>query len=101
MPAEDINVPPIVKELAGSDNVRLGIAAQAYNSLWEIYACGKNGDLKNGFEEWITKPQHSWLEMQSGIDEPTPLVRLRRAIEAEKQRLLAKGLDPCPDFNLN
>ncbi|KKW07902.1 MAG: hypothetical protein UY44_C0021G0003 [Candidatus Kaiserbacteria bacterium GW2011_GWA2_49_19] len=100
MPAED-NVPLIVKELAGDDTGRLGVATHAYLFLWQMHVCGENGDLRSQFEQWVGKPQHSWLETQPGIDEPTPLVKLRRAIEAEKQRLLAKGLDPCPDISLN
>lgn len=101
MPTEDIKVPPIVKELAGKDEGRLGVAAQAYYSLWKIYVCGENGDLKIGFEQWLTQPSHAWLEQQPDIGEPTPLVKIRVVIEKEKQRLLAKGLDPCPDFSLN
>jgi hypothetical protein len=74
---EDANIPPIVKELAGDDPIRLGILAHAYQSLWAMCVCGENGNLKDGFEQWVTEPQHAWLEVEPGIGELTPLIKLR------------------------
>ncbi|MBI2309323.1 hypothetical protein HYU89_00305 [Candidatus Collierbacteria bacterium] len=102
MSAEDqLNVPPIVQEIAGDDPTRLGIVVHAYQSLWDMTVCGRNGELRTGFIQWLNNPNHSWLEAEPMIGERTPLARLRVSIEREKQNLLAKGLNPCPDFSLN
>jgi len=101
MPIEDgLNVPPIVKEIVGEDDTRLGAAVLAYHYIWRI-ACGENGGLEKQFDTWlINKP---WLEFppESNPAGLTPLQKIRVNIDKERQRLLAKGLKPCLDLSLN
>ncbi len=100
--AEDpLKLPPIVKEIVGVDKERLGATVLAYNYLWQI-ACGdQNVALARTIDLLVEK--HSWLELPIflGQSEITPLQRIRLSIEKDKQLLLAKGLNPCADYNLN
>ena len=95
-----LNVPPIVKEVVDGDDARLGAAVLAYNYIWRI-ACGENGGLEKQFDKWLTNK--SWLESppESNPAGLTPLQKIRVDIDKERQRLLAKGLKPCLDFSLN
>lgn len=102
MSVEDqLNIPPIVREIAGDDPTRLGIVVHAYRFLWDMTVCGRNGELRKGFIDWLNNPNHSWLEAEPVGGEKTPLARLRVGIEREKQNLLDGGFNPCQDISLN
>jgi hypothetical protein len=95
-----LRLPPIVKEIAGADDKKLGATVLAYNYLWQI-SCSDDGGLVKAIDLLVTK--HSWLELPVPLDqfERTPLQKIRLSIEIEKQALSAKGLNPCSDHNLN
>lgn len=99
-PEDPLKLPPIVKEIAGVDNEKLGAAILAYNFLWQK-ACGEESGLKEAIDSLATK--HPWLETPISTDQVglNPLQKIRISIEKDKQRLSAKGLNPCADPNLN
>ncbi|MBI5356033.1 hypothetical protein HZB78_00275 [Candidatus Collierbacteria bacterium] len=99
--AEDsLKLPPIVKEIAGVDDKRLGATALAYNFLWQK-SCGAEEGLKEAIDSLVTK--HPWLETPISIDQAglNPLQKIRLSIEKEKLALSAKGFNPCADHSLN
>ena len=97
---DPLKLPPIVKEIVGADNEKLGAAILAYNFLWQK-ACGEEEGLKEAIDKLATK--HPWLEISISTDraELNPLQRIRLSIERDKQALSVKGLNPCADLSLN
>lgn len=97
-----INLPPIVLEIVDADQSRVAAAVWAYYLLC-LKTYGGNGDLKPKLDELLKKKENLWLELSPESDPTglTPLQKIRLYIESEKQKNLARGLDPCANIHLN
>lgn len=93
------DVPPVVRELVGEDPTRLGVVVQAYQYLWKLAVCHEDSGLADEFDRWLRGKE--WLEKPREVGGQTPLGKLRKVIEQEKQQLLSRGLDPCTDRSFN
>ena len=95
-------LPPIVLEIIGEDDSRVASAVLAYHLL-NLKACGGNGSLEPKLNKLLKEKNNVWLESppESNPTGLTPLQKIRLDIEKERQKKLAKGLNPCSDISLN
>ena len=103
MKVEDrFGLPPIVLEIVGENDDRVAATVLAYHLLC-LKTYGGNGDLEPKLNKLLNKKENSWLELPPESDPAglTPLQKIRLDIEKERQKKLAKGLNPCSDISLN